>query len=1101
MPGCRVGPPGWAGRLALTATLIVVPLVAHAQSPSLVKDINTFAQSSSPGFLTAVNGNVFFAATDPAHGRELWKSDGTGGGTVLVADVLPGQGSSGPTSLASANGKLFFIALPVAPSSPLAPECALYVSDGTAAGTTALVTTNFCSDLSDPTEINGLLYFFVFGQLSTTDGTSLSGSLSLTSSSYGLTDASGTAFFVALGNTLNQGQELWKSDGTAAGTVQVADINPGSVGSQPWALTNVNGTLFFFADDGTNGRELWKSDGTAGGTVLVKDINPGSGGSNAPFSGSAVNVNGTLFFTASDGTTGDELWMSDGTDAGTVLVKDINPGPGDSAPDGLTNVNGTLFFRATDGVHGTELWTSDGTAAGTVMVEDLNPGAADSGPSVLLNVNGTLFFSATDGTTGFELWKSDGTAAGTVLVKDINPGPGDSVASALTNLNGTLFFAAFLPTTGVELWKSDGTGAGTVLVQDINTSTADSNPGQFAGAAGGTLFTASDGLTGVELWKTDGTLAGTALVDDINPGPADSSPASLTPVGSTVFFVANDGTVGNELWKSDGSPAGTVLVKDISPGSPSSSPSALTNVGGTLFFAANDGITGTELWKSDGTPGGTLLVKDINPGASGSNPSGGTIAEVSGVVPLPMVDVNGTLFFRASDGSTGNELWKSDGTSAGTVLVKDIHAGPASSGSLLGLFDRLINVGGTLFLNANDGTTGFELWKSDGTAAGTVLVKDINPGAGDSLLPNTQFTDVNGTLFFVASDGTHTGHGAELWKSDGTAAGTVLVLDIVPGVNSSVPSNLTNMNGTLFFTANDGVRGNELWKSNGTAASTQLVMDINPGAASSSPSNLQVFGGRLFFVADDGVHGPELWTSDGTAAGTVLAADIFPGSASSSPAALATTSGGLFFNADDGSHGRELWAVAAPPAATCATTPATGCHQAAPQKSSIAIVDNTTDPTKKAFKWKWKAAATDTTTADEFRDPVNGTPTVRACVYDGSGNLQPLMQARIVPGGTCAGKPCWKLVGSVAAPVGDKYKNKAATPDGLTDAKLKAGAAGKAQVGVKGKGSLLQNPALQLTLPVTVQLLIGDGSGTACWQTTYSNSTTNDPTQFKAKGP
>jgi uncharacterized delta-60 repeat protein len=188
------------------------------------------------------------------------------------------------------------------------------------------------------------------------------------------------------------------------------------------------------------------------------------------------------------------------------------------------------------------------------------------------------------------------------------------------------------------------------------------------------------------------------------------------------------------------------------------------------------------------------------------------------------------------------------------------------------------------------------------------------------------------------------------------------------------------------------------------------------------------------------------------------------------------------------------------PVTTCAPTLASGCHVAAAAKSSILIVDNA-DSTKRLFKWKWKGAAMDTTAVGEFKDPLNGTPSLLACVYDASGNLQPVTQAQIFPGGTCAGKPCWKLLGKVAAPTGYKYQNKAATPAGLTDAKLQAGADGKAQVGLKGKGSLLQNPTLGLTVPVTVQFLIRDGTGTACWQTAYSTAQVNMATKFSAKGP
>src|SRR5207249_5968447 len=138
-------------------------------------------------------------------------------------------------------------------------------------------------------------------------------------------------------------------------------------------LTVINKTLFFTAYDGVHGSELWKSDGTESGTVMVKDINPGSSGS-YPYDQTVVK--GTLFFTADDGTTGRELWKSDGTEAGTVLVKDILPEgqfTDGSFPQSLTDANVTLSFSANDGVSGRELGKSDGTAVGTVLVKDINP--------------------------------------------------------------------------------------------------------------------------------------------------------------------------------------------------------------------------------------------------------------------------------------------------------------------------------------------------------------------------------------------------------------------------------------------------------------------------------------------------------------------------------------------------------------------------------------------------------------------------------------------------------------------------------------------------------------------------------------------------------
>jgi len=405
---------------------------------------------------------------------------------------------------------------------------------------------------------------------------------------------------------------------------------------------------------------------------------------------------------------------------------------------------------------------------------------------------------------------------GAALVANISPGATSSSPTNLSAVGNQLFFAANDSITGSELWKSDGTSTATTRVADINPTGSSSTPGNFTVVGNTVYFTATNSSTGKELWKTD--LAGTSatLVNDLRLGVATSNPSSLVNFNNTLFFQANDGT-GIAIFKIDSSGNPVKLVA-----SPSYTvPANLTVVGNTLYFTAN---SATQLWKTDGTNENTVLVRDLGSGAQ--------IQRVT--------EMGNTLFFTAVD-SSGTELWRSDGTEANTARAADLNPGIASSTP-----SNLVSANGSLYFFARDAAA-FKLWQSN--AAGTVTLVSTLPSAGQ--LPSN-LVAIGSKLFFTVDAGIPGSPDLQLWSSDGVSTATV-VRNINAAGNDTVAS-LTNFNGSLYFTANDGT-DNKVFRSDGTSAGTVAVS----GNFSSTPTGLTVVNGKLFFAASDATNGTELW--------------------------------------------------------------------------------------------------------------------------------------------------------------------------------------------------------------------------------------------------
>jgi len=700
----------------------------------------------------------------------------------------------------------------------------------------------------------------------------------------------------------SNGEELWVSDDTSEGTLMIKDINVGSVSSSPRNLVNLNGIAYFLANDGASGDQLWRSDGTSLGTSVVKDL------SNEGYIVKDLLVfNGELllfaksFNSSSTSNTYGKVWKSDGTEAGTFLLTYLSK---TSDVKEYTTVNNTLYFVVNDYSFGgsTNLWKTNGSSTGTQLVKSF-PGLTDGGTDTLddlIDVNGTLFFSGNDSVTGLELWKSDGTNQGTILVKDINPiGSNWSSPDSFNNVNGILFFTA-KNSVGRELWKSDGTEEGTFLVKDINPGTESTSFNSPVVLNDALYFSAFNG-TSTSFWKSDGTEGGTTVVKSFGGAIVIINQFELS--NGQIYFILTDHTNNiDSLWKSDGSTAGTVLLKSANK----NSVLGITDVNGGIHFKMDDGVNGSELWTSNGTELGTVLVKDINTGEASSNI--GTFPITYPVTSLSVNNFNrffiigNSSYFTADDGNNGRELWKSDGTSAGTFMIKDISNKSVSSNPEL-----LTNVGGTLFFKADSNNSpeydGLsyqvqELWKSDGTLEGTVLVKNIASSFVSRSIES--LTAVNGMLYFTAVDNIH---GRELWKSDGSESGTEIVKDISTGTSSSYPAHLTNVNDLLYFTTSS-LEGFRLWKSDGTELGTVEIHDF-----ANTPENLRNINNTLYFSAgywnqfgsSDEYY--ELWKSDGTNLSTVKVAGGF-----TSPITHMTeVNGTIYFIANDGNTNKALW--------------------------------------------------------------------------------------------------------------------------------------------------------------------------------------------------
>jgi ELWxxDGT repeat protein len=410
--------------------------------------------------------------------------------------------------------------------------------------------------------------------------------------------------------------------------------------------------------------------------TLVYDFEPGGGTfGNGYLYGEGAPLRDRLVLGAQ--VAGDhELWISDGTSAGTQLVLDIHPTLS-SFPRLLTAFGDYVVFVAR-GPDGYAVWRTDGTAAGTIA---LSPASLDQDFTHFTQVGGELYYHRT-GPGGSQLWKTDGSVAGTSFLCAI-PAPYTHPPRFL-ELNGALMFTHWVTGAGgrFELWTTDGSAEATARFAILPFEGA--NPTEFTAFDARVFFSSFDLSNGRELWVTDGTTAGTAIFANLAPGSGDFNPQHLCALDNgKLVFRDHLGLFGppSRLWSTDGTLAGTQVLY----AHPTHDMNAVA-AAGSLAYA----MTGYTFVRTDGTPAGTSTF------AHTSGP------HLSHNAPLHLGSGD-ELVYRGSDHDTGDsEPWYFDGQQFG--LLADVRPGPQSSQA-----SHFRRAGNRLFFRANDGTSGTEL--------------------------------------------------------------------------------------------------------------------------------------------------------------------------------------------------------------------------------------------------------------------------------------------------------------------------------------------------------------------------------------------------------
>ncbi|MCH9649675.1 MAG: hypothetical protein K0U98_15660 [Deltaproteobacteria bacterium] len=665
--------------------------------------------------------------------------------------------------------------------------------------------------------------------------------------------------------------------------------------SFPNQFTRLGNRVVFFASSLSSGSELWVTDGTPLGTTLLVDSCPGPCNANPSFNGRLGDV---LFFvseTDPDSTDLTTLWRTDGTVEGTFPLPATRTRRHDIAGNFVALGEALLFGRRDEeGIWG--LWRSDGTIAGTNQLTEFAPSAERGLPLPLVSLEDRLYFFQAG-----NLWSSDGTGAGTVLEADLTHF--DSLGSTIYTADQRIFFRA-TDSQGEALWTVDPASG---EVSPVMTFFQTSGPelrcvGTTDGAPDRLFFQVDDFQEGITLWQTQGTPASTRQLARLGPqGSFLDCPSSDTLQvfeNSLVFTGLDDGEPALLALDEEEGSLETLALLCARESSCGASTGQMARFDDQALFSAWHPEAGLELWSTDGTREGTGLFMDLCAGACDS----------WSVIPRP---IQGVHFFQASDHRNRQVIWRTDGTQEGTLraitapLTQFVH----SPHALAWLDDRFI------FAALNQ-ETGFEPWVSTGTAAGTRLLRDINPLIRGSELAS--LTPAFDGLIFSANTIAPDFESLvrNLWSSRGGAGDTIQLTDFS---NDRSLDNVVAAGDLIFFDREAADGGREITRSDGTVDGTFPLHLFEAAGSATTPQLSEVAelssGQRFFLVRREGDSG--VWTTDGT---TVQRTVDFASLGIAGHQHTWKTGDRLYFTAETDSLDSELFATDGTPAGTTSLT-------------------------------------------------------------------------------------------------------------------------------------------------------------------------------------